>query len=65
MPVIKFVFNPSLSQRIFSTLWKQATIASTFKKRKTSLVNNHKPISNLNTFTKYSKLLNMSKNHVI
>ena len=56
MPVLKFIFILNLSRRILPILWKQAVVFPTFKKRKTALVTNYRPISILSTFPKYSKL---------
>jgi len=36
----KSIFNLSLPQRIFRTLWKQAAVSPMFKNEKTALVNN-------------------------
>jgi hypothetical protein len=36
MPVLKFIFNPSLSQQQFSTLWEQAAFVPVFKKKGSS-----------------------------
>jgi len=40
IPVLKFICNLSLSQQIFSTLWKQAAIVPI----STALVNNYRPV---------------------
>ena len=47
--VLKFVFDLSLSQRVFPTRWKQSAVALVFKKGKTAFVNNYRPISILST----------------
>jgi hypothetical protein len=48
VPVLKHIFNLSLSQQHFPTLWKQAVL----KKGKCSSVSNYRPISLLCNFSK-------------
>jgi len=55
--VLKFIFNLRLSQRISPTFWKQADFVPVFKKRKTALVNNYRPISIPNTFSEIFKII--------
>ena len=50
IPVLKFTFILSQSQRTFLTLWKQAAIVRIFREGKTAIVNNCRPISIPNTF---------------
>ena len=52
VPVLKFIFNLSLCQRSFPTLWKQTAVIPVFKKGNRASVNNYRPISILNTFSK-------------
>jgi hypothetical protein len=56
--VLKFIFNLSLAQRIFPTLWKEVSVVPIFKKGKTALVNNYRPTSILSTFSKISEIIN-------
>ena len=56
IPVFKRILISSNSQGIFPTYWKQAAVVSIFKNCKTALVNNHTPISTLNTLSSYFKL---------
>jgi hypothetical protein len=51
-PLLKYIFNLSLSQEHFSAQWKKAIIVPIFKKGNTSLVCNYRPISLLNNFSK-------------
>jgi hypothetical protein len=37
-PVLKFIFNLSLSQNAFQNLWKQAAVVPVFKKGKLLLL---------------------------
>ena len=52
VPVLKFIFNLSLSQNVFPKLWKQAAIVPVFKKGKASSVGNYRPVAILNNFSK-------------
>ncbi|PNF19791.1 hypothetical protein B7P43_G14658 [Cryptotermes secundus] len=52
VPVLRYIFNLSLSQNSFPKLWKQAIIVPVFKKGKTSSVRNYRPIAILNNFSK-------------
>jgi hypothetical protein len=45
VPVLRFIFNLSLSQNTFPNVWKQAAIVPVFKKGKTSSVGNYRPIA--------------------
>ena len=51
VPILRFIFNLSLSQNTFPKLWKQAVIIPVFKKRKSS-VQNYRPMAILNNFSK-------------
>jgi hypothetical protein len=52
VPILRFIFNLSLSQNTLPKLWKQAVIVPVFKKGKTSSVRNCRPIAILNHFCK-------------
>jgi hypothetical protein len=52
VPVLRFIFNLSLSQNTFPNLWKQEAIVPVLKKGKTSSVGNYRPIAILNNFSK-------------
>jgi hypothetical protein len=52
VPVLKHIFNISLTQHYFPTVWKQAAVVPVFKKSNTASVSNYRPISVLNTFFK-------------
>lgn len=49
--VLKHIFNLSLSQQYFPTLWKEAAIVPVLKKSKRTSVSNYRPISLLNNFS--------------
>jgi hypothetical protein len=44
VPVLKHMFNLSLSQQYFLTLWKQAAIVPFFKTGNCASVSNYRPI---------------------
>jgi hypothetical protein len=52
VPLLKYIFNLSLSQQLFPSSWKQAAIVPIFKKVNSSLLANYRPISILNNFSK-------------
>jgi hypothetical protein len=52
IPFLKFIFNLSLSERSFPTLWKQAAVIAVLKKANGASVYNYRPISILNAFSK-------------
>jgi hypothetical protein len=52
VPVLKHIFNLSLSQQYFPALWKQAAVVPILKKGNSAFVNNYRPISILNNFSK-------------
>jgi hypothetical protein len=51
-PLLKYIFNLSLSQEHFPAQWKKAVIVPILKKNNTSFVSNYRPISLLNNFSK-------------
>jgi Notch-like protein len=57
VPVLKHIFNLSLTQHNFPTVWKQAAVVPVFKKGNTASVSNYRPISILNTFSKLFELV--------
>ncbi|PNF20040.1 hypothetical protein B7P43_G05817 [Cryptotermes secundus] len=52
VPILKHIFNLSLSQHNFPSLWKQAAIVPVLKKGKSTSVSNYRPISLLSNFSK-------------
>jgi hypothetical protein len=48
VPVLKHIFNLSLSRQYFPTLWGQAAIVPVFKKGNSASLCNYRPISILN-----------------
>jgi hypothetical protein len=60
VPVLKHIFNISLSNGGFPSLWKEAAVVPIFKKGSSVLVTNYKSISLLNNFSKVLKLLFMT-----
>jgi hypothetical protein len=52
VPILKHIFNLSLSQHYFPSLWKQAAIVPVLKKGKSTSVSNYTPISLLSNFSK-------------
>jgi hypothetical protein len=57
IPVLRFIFNLSLSQNTFPNLWKQEAIVPVFKKGTTSSVGNYRFIVILNNFSKAFKFI--------
>jgi hypothetical protein len=49
--VLKYVFNLSLSQQLFSSLWKHAAVVSNFRKSSSAFITNS-PISILSNLSK-------------
>jgi Notch-like protein len=52
VPVLKHIFNLSVSQHYFPTLWKQTATVPVLKKGKCNSVSNYRPISLLSNFSK-------------
>jgi hypothetical protein len=52
VPLLKHIFNLSLAQQYFPTQWTQAAIVPVYKKGNSASVNNYRPISLLNNFSK-------------
>jgi hypothetical protein len=52
VPVLKHIFDLSLSQQHFPILWKQAAIVPVLKEGNSAAVNNYRPISFLRNFPK-------------
>jgi hypothetical protein len=57
VPVLKLIFNLSLSKQQFPSLWKQADIIPVFKKRSSTSDINYRPASILNNFSKVSEFI--------
>jgi len=57
IPVLKSIFNFSLSQHIFPSLWKQAAVVPISKKGKTALINYYRLITIFNTFSKIFEII--------
>jgi hypothetical protein len=54
-PLLKYIFDLSLSQEHFPAQWKKAVIVPILKKGDSSFVRNYRPISLLNNFRKVSE----------
>jgi hypothetical protein len=52
VPILRHIFNLSLTQRYFPTVWKEAAIVPIFKRGSHAAVSNYRPISILNNFSK-------------
>jgi hypothetical protein len=57
VPVLKHIFNLSLTQNYFPAVWKQAAVVPVFNKGNTASVSNCRPISTLNIFYKLLELV--------
>jgi len=57
VPVLKHIFNLSLSNGVFPSLWKEAAVVPIFKKGSSALVTNYRPISLLNNFSKVFEII--------
>jgi hypothetical protein len=57
VPLLKIIFNLSLSQNTIPNLWKQTATVPVFKKVKTSSVGNCKPMAILNSISKGSEFI--------
>jgi hypothetical protein len=51
VPLLKNIFNHSLSQQLFPSFWKKAAIVPIFKKGNSNKTANYRPISILNKFS--------------
>jgi hypothetical protein len=51
-PLLRHIFNLSLSTGKFPSLWKKAAVVPIFKNGNRALVGNYRPISILNNFSK-------------
>jgi hypothetical protein len=52
IPVLRHIFNLSLAQQYFLAAWKETAIVPVFKRGNRAEVNNYRPISILNDFSK-------------
>jgi hypothetical protein len=52
VPVLKHIFNLSLSQQFLPTLWKQVAIVPVFRKGNSASVSNYRPMFLLNNSSK-------------
>jgi hypothetical protein len=50
VPILRHVFNISLTQQYFPTLWKEAAIAPVFERGSHTAVSKYRPISILSNF---------------
>jgi hypothetical protein len=57
VPILKHIFNLSLSEHCFPTLWKQAAIITVFKEGKRTSVSNYRAISLVSNFSKLFELV--------
>ena len=53
LPILKYIFNPSVSPKHFPTQWKQSVIVSVYKKDNNASVKNCRSVSLLNNFSKF------------
>jgi hypothetical protein len=52
IPILKHVFNLSLTQQYFPAAWKKAAVVPVFKRGNHAAMSNYRPISILNNFSK-------------
>jgi hypothetical protein len=52
IPILRHIFNLSLTQQHFPTVWKEAAIVPVFKRGNHAPASNYRPISILNNFSK-------------
>jgi hypothetical protein len=52
IPILRHIFNLSLTQQYFPAAWKEAAVVPVFKKGNRASVSNYRPISVLNNFAK-------------
>jgi hypothetical protein len=57
VPILKHIFNLSLSQQYFATFWKQAAIIPVLKKGKSTSVSNYRPITLLCNVSKLLEIV--------
>jgi hypothetical protein len=57
VPILRHIFNLSLSEHCFPTLWKQTAIIPVFKKGKSTSVSNYWAISLVSNFSKVFELV--------
>lgn len=57
VPILKHIFNLSLSSRTFPSLWKRSVVVPALKNGDASLVTNYRPISLLCGFSKVFELV--------
>jgi hypothetical protein len=62
VPVLKHIFNLSLTEHCFPTIWKQAAVFPVFRRGRTASVSNYRPISIL--IPNYLNLLFMIMFHI-
>jgi hypothetical protein len=63
IPILRHIFNLSLTQQHFPTLWKEAAIVPVFKRGNHAAASNYRPISILNDFSKLPEFI--IHNHVL
>jgi hypothetical protein len=70
IPLLTYIFNLSVTNGTFLSLWKQTDVVPVFKKGDSTIVSNYRPISILNKFsdmfefTIYDNLFNFCKNRL-
>jgi hypothetical protein len=52
IPILRHIFNLSLTQQYFPATWKEAAVVPVFKRGNHAAMSNYRPISNLNNFSK-------------
>jgi hypothetical protein len=57
VPVLKHMFNLSLSNGVFPSLWKEEAVVRIFKKGSCAVMTNYRHISLLNNFSKFFEII--------
>jgi hypothetical protein len=57
IPVLRYIFNLSLAQQHFPTVWKEAAIVLVFKRCNRAAASNYRPNSIFNNFSKLFELI--------
>jgi hypothetical protein len=57
MPVLKYIFNPGVSQMHFLTEWKQSVIVPVHKQGHNASIKNYRPVSLLNNCSEVFELV--------
>jgi hypothetical protein len=52
IPILRHIFNLSLTQQYFPAAWKEAAVVPVFKRGNHAVMSNYRPISILNNYSK-------------